>query len=84
MEPKPQSHGHLYEMPIEALGLSEVAIKALKRTGMTTVGDCIDHYHVSANAMISAPSSLFKAMDSEVAQQLKAHGYWSFVENDAE
>jgi hypothetical protein len=71
-------------MPIEELGLSEVAINALKRTGMTTVGDCIDHYHVSANSMISAPSSLFKAMDDEVEEKLKAHGYWSFVESDTE
>jgi DNA-directed RNA polymerase alpha subunit len=54
MSDKCPFHDHLYEMPIEKLGLSVVAINALKRTGMTTIGDCID-YFLRASILQSEP-----------------------------
>lgn len=79
-----RSHEHLYDVPIEDLDLSDIAVKALKRTAMTTVGDCIDFHQISANAMITVRWPLFQVMDGEVEQKMKAHGYWSFVERDRE
>ncbi len=75
-------HEHLYDVPIEQLELSVFAIKALKKTGMTTVGDCVDFYVRGADAMISACHDFFIATAREVQEKMKEHGYWSYVESE--
>jgi DNA-directed RNA polymerase subunit alpha len=73
---------HLYEVPIEELGLSDEAINSLKRTGMTTIGDCIDFYNRIKDALIPMRPPFGSVMANEVAQKIKAYGYWIYV-NDA-
>jgi hypothetical protein len=77
-------HGYknLYEVSIEELGLSDEAIRTLKRTGMTTIGDCIDFYNRPKGAMIVMMPPFGSVMNSEVVQKIQAHGYWIYV-NDA-
>ena len=67
----------LYHIPIESLGLSESAIQIMKRTGITSVGDCVD-WHVRALSLTtgSTPVGLIEIMMTEVKQRLEEHGYW--------
>ena len=37
-----RSYEHLYDMPVEDLGLSQDAMNPLFRTGITSIGDVID------------------------------------------
>ena len=66
----------LYETPVESLGLSEAAIKAVKRTGITTVGDCVDFFARLNGAMIDAPFGFFEVMETQVLPKLEEHGCW--------
>ena len=79
-----KSHEHLYAIPIEDMGLSDVAIKTLKRTGITTVGDCVDYYLRSPDALIPARPPFYSIIEGEVKQKFKEYGYWSYVESDLE
>lgn len=74
------SYEHLYEISILDLELSDTAYKALIRTGMTSIGDCIDFYIRLNDVLISARPSFIKAMAVEVKQKVQDFGYWSFVE----
>jgi hypothetical protein len=73
---------HLYEAPIEELGLSDEAIKTLKKRAVYTVGDCIDFYNRGKDAMITIIPPFGSVMANEVALKIKAQGYWIYV-NDA-
>ena len=74
------NYEHLYDVPIETLNLSDEAWKAVSRVGMTTVGDCIDHYQRYGNgAMICVPGLFMQIMENEVMEKIKAHGYWQYV-----
>jgi hypothetical protein len=73
---------HLYEVSIEELGLSDEAIKTLKKRAVYTVGDCIDFYNRPNGAMIVMMPPFGSVMNNEVAQKIKAQGYWTYV-NDA-
>ena len=84
MSHKQPSHDHFYEMPIEKLGLSDVAIKALKKRALMSVGDCIDFHSRGTDAFIVGIAPFFSIMYGEVEEKMKAHGYWSFVEDDTE
>ena len=75
----PIPHKHLYEVSVEVLDLSEIAARTLARTGITTVGDCIDFFNRGMDALASARSPAFRAMQ-EVRQKLKQHGYWEYVD----
>jgi hypothetical protein len=73
----------LYNVPIETLGLSETAIKAIKRTGITTVGDCVDFFTlIGSGNTITTYSDLFGIMETEVKPKLEAHGYWPLDTSD--
>ncbi|GAB5494063.1 MAG: hypothetical protein Phog2KO_42780 [Phototrophicaceae bacterium] len=74
------SYQHLYEIPISDLELSDKAYRALKRTGMTSIGDCIDFYIRLPNVMISARPSFIQVIVTEVKQKVKDAEYWHFVE----
>lgn len=73
-------HEHLYEVPIEELGLSDGAIRALKIADCTSIGDCIDFYRRGMTNLVSARPAFFVAMTEEVMQKVKEQGYWSYVE----
>ncbi|MBI5668208.1 MAG: hypothetical protein HZC41_09395 [Chloroflexi bacterium] len=73
----------LYDVPIETLGLSEDALQELKRVGITSIGDCLDHYARGKNAMMPATSGFLHAMANEVKQKLQQHGYVIPGEPDA-
>ncbi len=78
-------HMALYEIPIETLGLSEKAIKAAKRLGVTSIGDCVDHFvRITSGIAGSAPHEFFEAMETEVKPQLETHGYWSRDASDTD
>ena len=70
----------MYKKPIEELGVSETAIKALKRAGMNSVGDCIDFYIRGVDVLIPARPPFFTVIAGEVKQKLIENGYWSYVE----
>ena len=73
----------LYNIPVEELGLSIKSINAIKRLGVTTVGDCLDHHIRVKNGQtvtIHVYHDFTEAMHGEVEEQLKAHGYWIFYE----
>jgi hypothetical protein len=53
----------------------------LKQTGITSVGDCIDHFARDADAMISARLGFLDAMDNEVKPKLVERGYLRIDEN---
>lgn len=84
MSDTPNPHEHLYETPIEELELSDTAINALKKTGITNVGDCIDFYLRLPDVLISARPVFFRVIRGEVKEKMKEHGYWTFVENDSQ
>jgi hypothetical protein len=76
--PDNPQHDALYHIPIETLRLSDKAIKAVKRTGIETVGDCVDFFARIANG--GSPGlvrfNFTEAMFNEVKPKLEAHGYW--------
>jgi DNA-directed RNA polymerase alpha subunit len=78
-----KDYSHLHEKPIEKLGLSVVSLNALKRSGVTSIGDCIDVYLRALGGVVgSCPSSFLEAMFGEVKEKIQELGYWSYVENE--
>lgn len=77
-----EDHSHLYEVRVEKLGLSVKALNAVKRTGITSIGDCVNFYHIAAFAMIEVAYPVMNIMYGEVKEKLKEHGYWSYVERE--
>ena len=71
MAQNPLSHDDLYEIQIEVLELSEVAITALHRYGVMTIGDVIDHYKRGADAMITVLPPFISVMNGEVMDKIK-------------
>ena len=71
----------LYEVPIEKLDLSVKAVNVLKRSGVTSVGDCIAFYYHCRAGAIDAPSEFMRTMLDEVQEKLRSRGYWSLVED---
>jgi hypothetical protein len=70
----------LYDVLISELGLSPDTLGLLEDTGVTSVGDCIDYHIHKHYAMINASLAYREAMEGEVKERLKEHGYWSFYE----
>jgi hypothetical protein len=50
------THEELYDVPIETLGLSKHGLFNAKRSGVLTVGDCLDIYAIMINPNGSYPS----------------------------
>lgn len=74
--PDNPQHDALYHIPIETLGLSEKVVKTVKRTGIETVGDCVDFFARGNGALITVRFGFFEVMESSVLPKLEAHGYW--------
>ncbi|MEP7292586.1 MAG: hypothetical protein ABI835_12445 [Chloroflexota bacterium] len=73
----PDDWEHLYEVSIETLELSETALASLRRLGVTSVGDCLDHFSRYGSVTISVPFGSLKIMETEVLDKLVQHGYMS-------
>ena len=71
----------LYSVPIEKLELSVKAINVLKRYGVNSVGDCIDFYYHCRSGTVEVSHEFMTTMEGEVQEKLRAHGYWSLVED---
>jgi hypothetical protein len=69
-------HEELYSVPIEVLGLPENAVRVLKRTGMTSIGDCMDALLRWGDAEIQVPPGWIAAMVDEVEPKMREMGYW--------
>ncbi|GAB4528912.1 MAG: hypothetical protein OHK0046_48310 [Anaerolineae bacterium] len=80
MSSKNKSHEHLYNVSLEALDLSETATNLLMRTGITSVGDCIDFFIRLQNALVPAKPPFFSLLQNEVIPRLKELGYWQYVD----
>jgi hypothetical protein len=74
--PSDPKYDYLYEIPVEELGLSDKTIRIVKRTGITSVGDCVDFFERAGQAMETAPFDFFKEMRTVVETKLEEHGYW--------
>jgi predicted RNase H-like HicB family nuclease len=68
-------HPALYEIPIETLGLSDEAIKVVKRTGITTVGDCIKFLALDSFSLLTIAPPFHQIMYTEVLPKLYELGY---------
>ena len=74
-------HDHLYKISIEELQLSELAIRTLARTGMMTIGDCVDLFNRGNDVLITARPPVFTILIDELKPKLKKEGYWKYVIN---
>jgi hypothetical protein len=74
VEPE-ENKPNLYDIPIEVLHLSEATIAIIKRTGITSVGDCLDYFARGANAVITARGDFIGTMENVVKPKLKENGY---------
>ena len=74
----------LYKLSIEQLELSADTYLLVIRTGMSTVGVCIDYFqHVEDGACISAPIGFFTAMEDEVKPKLWEKGFGKWFSTEA-
>jgi hypothetical protein len=67
-------HGELYNTSIDILDLSEEAQIDLARTGITTVGDCLDFYERIPDVMISIAGRTWESL-KEIEHKLIATNY---------
>jgi len=75
-------HSHLYNVAIDVLDLSAIAIEYLKETGATSIGDCLDYFLSIPNVMSEYRFGFREIMHTEVKHKLIEHGYLAF--NDTE
>jgi hypothetical protein len=66
---------HLYAVPISELELSEKTLHSLYRHGVTSVGDCLDHFLRIGNAGFLARGGFVNFMHAEVLDKLVERGY---------
>lgn len=81
-EPESLVHSEINEMPIERLDLSIRVFNALRRTGITTVGELMDQMSRGEEAMLEIRNFGEKSF-SELRVSLIEHGYLK-DEDDAE
>jgi DNA-directed RNA polymerase alpha subunit len=74
----------LHEIPIEQLGLSPETVHLLKETGITSIGDCVDLYHLFRYATVSISSRVVEVLVNDVKEKLQEHDYWKHVEENLE
>lgn len=75
-------HNALYDVSIDVLNLSDSTISLLESVGVTSIGDCVDHFDRGVDAIIEGPDGFmfFRAMEEEVKPKLQALGYWPMDE----
>ncbi len=67
---------HAYTVPIEDLGLGVRVYNALKRTGISNVGEVLEMLMRGREAMLSIRNFGEKSLD-ELMEQLKIKGFWT-------
>ena len=70
----PTLPSEIYETPIEQLDLSVRVFNSLKRTGITTVGEVLDHLNRGAEAMLAIRNFGEKSL-TELQEKLREKGY---------
>lgn len=73
-EEEPKMASEVYEIPIENLDLSVRVFNALKRTGITSVGEVLDTMEKGFDAMLSIRNFGEKSLD-ELKDRLQEKGY---------
>lgn len=73
-EEEPKMASEVYEIPIENLDLSVRVFNALKRTGITSVGEVLDTMDKGFDAMLSIRNFGEKSLD-ELKERLQEKGY---------
>ena len=73
-EPEPSIPSEIYDAPIEQLDLSVRVFNSLKRTGITTVGEVLDHISRGQDAMLAIRNFGEKSLD-ELREKLGEKGY---------
>jgi hypothetical protein len=76
-----QTMNQLVNTPIEALGISETALRILKWDGHTRVWNCV-HWFIQEADGKAPPPRLHSVMRDEIAPKLKEQGLWDHVLND--
>ncbi len=74
VEPEPSIPSEIYDTPIEQLDLSVRVFNSLKRTGITTVGEVLDHLSRGTDAMLAIRNFGEKSLD-ELKEKLQEKGY---------
>lgn len=70
----PTLPSEIYETPIEQLDLSVRVFNSLKRTGITTVGEVLDHLNRGSEAMLAIRNFGEKSL-TELNEKLREKGY---------
>ena len=74
------NHDHLYEVSIDELELPDEAEKVLRRTGVTTVGDCLDVHKPRLMSWLRNGTFFHEEFTRFChRKKLTKHGYWSYV-----
>jgi len=76
----PTLPSEIYETPIEQLDLSVRVFNSLKRTGITTVGEVLDHLNRGAEAMLAIRNFGEKSL-TELQEKLREKGYLKDKDN---
>jgi len=76
---------HLYDVPIETMRLSKKEFNALKRTGVTSIGDCLDFFNRGSGAMDVGILRGFQEEDyTDLMKKLIDHGHGIYLLNSEE
>jgi len=76
----PSNPTDLYAFPITELGLTEESLRLVQRSGIISVGDCIDFF--TRGAVTGVDSNVLKVMFGVVLPLLEKHGYWPQVRQE--
>ena len=77
MEERTANSNNWYDIPIDKLHLSDRAIHVCKRTGINSIGDCIDYFdYWLPDAAYPAPPGLTPILHNTVLPALIRDGYW--------
>jgi DNA-directed RNA polymerase subunit alpha len=83
-EPEEEDIPHrAYATPIEDLGLGVRVYNALKRTGISNVGEILEMMKRGEDALLAIRNFGEKSLE-ELEEQLEAHDFWSEDEAEAE
>lgn len=70
----------LYSVPIEELNLQLGTASVLQRTGISTVGDCIDHLLRIETGDAPPIRGYGEDQHENLQNQMKTQGFWDYLE----
>jgi hypothetical protein len=77
-----RDYRHLYDVPIEDLGLSNEALETLKSVDLQSIGDCVWFFITAHRNTVSFRFDVGQAMTGEVIDKLIEYDYWAYVEDN--